>query len=92
MVEPTHLKNISQNGFIFPIIWGENKKNTWNHHLDDVSLKNHHDLMDHDGPNPSKPCYTHCQLQVARSSLGASLSNGNVYDIPFDVSCLETIV
>jgi len=26
VVEPTHLKNISQNGFIFPNFRGENKK------------------------------------------------------------------
>ncbi len=29
---PTHLKNISQHGNIFPKFRGENSKNVWNHH------------------------------------------------------------
>ena len=34
VVEPTHLKNMSQIGFIFPNFWGENKKYLSCHHLD----------------------------------------------------------
>ena len=33
LVVSTHLKNISQNGFIFPKVSGENIKNIWNHDL-----------------------------------------------------------
>ena len=32
VVEPTHLKNMSQNGFIFPNFRGENIKHIWNQH------------------------------------------------------------
>ena len=34
VVEPTHLKNMSQIGFIFPNFRGENKKYLSCHHLD----------------------------------------------------------
>ena len=33
VVEPTHLKNTSQNGIISPI-FGVKIKNIWNHHLE----------------------------------------------------------
>ena len=39
MVEPTHLKNISQNGFIFPQV-GVKITNLSNHHPDEVSPQN----------------------------------------------------
>ena len=43
MVEPTHLKNISQNGFIFPNFRGEHKKifqTTTQMRYDEVSPQN----------------------------------------------------
>ena len=40
VVEPTHLKNMSQNGFIFPNQIGVKIKNIWNHHLEIVGF--HH--------------------------------------------------
>ena len=37
VVEPTHLRNIRQKGFIFPIL-GLKIKNVWNHHLEKIFL------------------------------------------------------
>ena len=40
LVVSTHLKNMSQNGFIFPNFGGENEKSLSCHHLEDVFLRN----------------------------------------------------
>ena len=38
VVEPTHVKNMSQNGFIFPNIRAENKICFFNHQLENIAL------------------------------------------------------
>ena len=38
VVEPTHLKNMSQNGFIFPNFRGENEKYLSYHHLVNLAV------------------------------------------------------